>query len=357
MQTDAAPITAIPLSELAARLSAEAPEAEIEITGVATIDDAGPHDLTFLANDGYVQALQSSKAGAVLVARDYDGKAPMPMLRAANPRLAFAQAVALFYPPRRPAAGIHPTAVVPESCKLGSGVAVGPYAVLGENVTVGDDCVLHAHAVVYADAVLGKACEIHSHACVREGVMLGDRVVLQNGAMIGADGFGFEPRADGSLEKVPQVGTVRLEDDVEIQANACVDRSVLGATVIARGTKIDNLAQIGHGCTVGEHTVICGQVGLAGSTHVGNHVMLGGQVGSGGHLRIADRVKVGAQAGVVQDLAEGREYLGSPAVDKGEALRSLVYLPRLHHMARDIRRLEKAVASLRAALEDDATAD
>jgi UDP-3-O-[3-hydroxymyristoyl] glucosamine N-acyltransferase len=348
MENDTAPLTSVALGDLAGMLEADAPEVDLEITGVATIEDAGPHDLTFLSNERYVVALQSSRAGAVLVAADYDGDAPMPMLRSGSPRLAFARAVALFHPPRPRAPGIHPTAVVPESCSLGAGVAIGPYVVLGERVTVGDDCTLHAHAVVYDDVVMGRACEIHSHACVREGVKLGDRVVLQNGAMIGADGFGFEPEADGALRKVPQVGTVQLGDDVEVQANACIDRPVLGATSVGRGTKIDNLAQIGHGCTVGEHSILCGQVGLAGSTRVGNHVMLGGQVGSGGHIVIGDGAKVGAQSGLAQDLEGGKEYLGSPAFPKGDALRSMMYLGRLHELARRIKKLEKAVVKLSA---------
>lgn len=348
MQGNTQTAASFSLKELAERLGIEAPDVDVEISGVATIEDAGPSDITFLANDAYVRALQTSGAGAVLVETDYDGDAPMPMLRAARPRLAFARLLDLFNPPKARRVGIHETAVVPDSCTLGGDVAIGPYAVLGENVRVGAGSTIHGHAVIYHDAVLGAGCEIHSHAVVREAVVLGDRVVLQNGAIVGSDGFGFEPDEEGNFVKLPQVGTVHVGDDVEIQANACVDRSSVGATRIGRGTKIDNLAQIAHGCTVGENSVICGQVGLAGSTYVGNRVMLGGQVGSAGHIRIEDGCQVAAQTGLMQNCEAGKSYGGTPALELKDALRSALYLPKLPEMARDIKKTKRALERLTA---------
>ena len=249
-------ITSISLSELAARFEVAAPATDVEITGLSTIDEAGPSDLTFLSNERYTERLRRSKAGAVLIAEDFGGELPMPALRTKKPRLVFAELLRLFHPTRLPRPGIHATAIVPESCTLGRGVFIGAYAVLGEEVHVGDGSVIHPHCVIYDDVQLGDGCVIHSHVSIREGVRLGARVVVQNGAMLGPDGFGFEPDENGVLQRVPQVGGVRIGDDVDIQSNACVDRSALGDTVIGRGTKIDNLAQIAHGCTVGEHSVI-----------------------------------------------------------------------------------------------------
>ncbi len=348
MQSNADTSTSITLRALAERLEIEAPDVDLEITGVATIEDAGPADVTFLANDAYVQALQTSKAGAVLVETDYEGDAPMPMLRAQRPRLAFARLIEMFHPPKPRTASVHPTAIVPESCTIGNEVAIGAYAVLGENVRVGDRSTIHSHVVIYNDAVLGAECEIHSHAVVREHVVVGDRVVLQNGAIVGADGFGFEPDEKGDFMKVPQVGTVRMGSDVEIQANACVDRSAVGATLVGNGTKVDNLAQVAHGCTVGDHSIICGQVGLAGSTYVGNRVMLGGQVGSAGHIRFEDGSSVAAQSGVMQDCEAGQTYGGTPAMPLKDALRSALYLPKLPEMARDIKKNKRAIQKLLA---------
>jgi UDP-3-O-[3-hydroxymyristoyl] glucosamine N-acyltransferase len=331
------------LQELAHTLEVEAPAVEVEITGLGTIEEAGPTELTFLSNDRYTARLATSRAGAALVPTDFAGEAPMPLLRTDQPRIAFARALEIFHPVHKPAPGVHPTALVPESCELGADVHVGAYVVLGEGVRVGARSVLHPHCVLYDGVTLGADCEIHSHASLREGIVLGDRVVVQNGCVIGADGFGFEPDAQGRLQRVPQVGTVRLGDDVDVQANACIDRSALGATRIGRGTKIDNLAQIAHGCVVGEDTVLCGQVGLAGSTVVGSRVMLGGQVGSSGHIQIGDGTRVAAQSGIITDLPAGEEFGGTPAMPLKRALRAALFLGELPDMARRIKKLERAL--------------
>ena len=263
--------------------------------------------------------------------------------------MALAKALALFHSAPRPAPGVHPTAIVPDSCRLGRDVHIGAYAVLGAGVEVGDEVVIHLHCCVYEDAVIGTGSVLHSHAVVREAVTLGARTVLQNGAVIGSDGFGYATDAEGKHTAVPQTGTVEVGDDVDIQANACVDRAALGATVIGRGTKIDNLVQVGHGSTIGEDCILCGQAALAGSTHLGNHVVLGGQAGLAGHLRIGDKVNVSAQAGVVGDLEGGETYGGTPAVELSLAKRAEFYKLRLPELNKRFKRLERAVRDLREA--------
>ena len=349
-QTEA--VTSIPLKELAALLGIDPPGEDLEITGVSTIEAAGQGDVTFLANDRYAVKLKDSRAGAVLVAADYEGEAPMPMLRTNKPRLAFAQLLALFHPPRGRTPGIHATAIVPESCTLGVDLAIGAYVVVGENVKLGDRVTLHSHTVVYDDVEIGADSVIHSHVALREGITLGKNVIVQNGAMLGPDGFGFEPDEQGHLQRVPQVGTVEIGDDVDIQANACVDRAALGATVLGTGTKVDNLAQIAHGCTVGEHSVICGQVGLAGSTRVGKRVMLGGQSGCSGHIEIGDGAQVAAQSGVIFDLEAGKSYGGTPAIPFQKALRASLFLGELPTFSRSLKKLQKAVAKIETRLDD-----
>lgn len=332
------------LRDLAEALGLDAPDPDVQVRGLGTIEDAGPEDLTFLANDRYAVKLKSSRAGAALVPEDFDGDVPMPVLRAKHPRLAFAELLGVFHPPVRHAPGVHATAIVPDSCTLAEDVSIGAYVVLGENVRVGPRTRLHPHAVLYDDVVVGEDCEIHSHVSVREGSVLGDRVILHNGTIIGADGFGFEPDAEGRLRKVPQVGIAKLGDDVEIQANAAVDRSAMGATVVGDGCKIDNFAQVAHGCTVGRHTILCGQVGLAGSTKVGNHVMLGGQAGCAGHIEIGDGVQAAAKTGIMMDVPAGMKIGGIPAMPIKDALRSSLYIPQLPDLARRIKKLERKLA-------------
>lgn len=332
------------LRELAEHLGAEAPTADLDIEGVATIEDAGPTHLTFLANDKYVDKLRASGAGAALIPPDLEVELPMPVVRIAKPRLAFVRLLDLFHPPRTHVPGIHPTAIIPESCTLGEGVSIGAYVVIGERTRIGARTRLHPHAVVYEDVTLGADCEIHSHASVREGCVLGDRVIVHNSSVVGADGFGFEPDAEGRLHKMPQVGTAELGDDVEIQALAAVDRAAMGATVVGEGTKIDNFAQVAHGCTVGKHTILCGQVGLAGSTKVGSHVMLGGQVGVAGHIEIGDGVQAAAKSGILADVPPGQRIGGIPAVPIKDALRNALLIQQLPKMNKRLKALERKLA-------------
>jgi UDP-3-O-[3-hydroxymyristoyl] glucosamine N-acyltransferase len=314
----------------------------IEIRDVASIEDAGPGTLTFLADPRLAGRLATTRASAVVLSPDA-GDVALPSLRAAHPYLAFVGAVELFHPPApRPAAGIHPTAVVADGAVVGPGSWVGPHVVVGERVTIGRDAVLHANVTIYADTRIGDAFTAHAGAVVREGVRIGDRVTLQAGAVVGGDGFGYLPLPDGN-RRIPQIGTVVLEDDVEIGANATVDRATLGATVIGRGTKIDNLVMIGHGCRLGTGCLLAAQVGLAGSTTVGARVMMGGQVGVAGHVTIGDGAQIAAKSGVHQDLPPGVAQAGIPAMEARHWRRVLAAWVRLPDLARRLRRVERSL--------------
>ena len=244
---------------------------------------------------------------------------------------------------------MHPTAVLGERVVLGDDVGIGAHTVIGNDVKIGDGTVIHPLVTIYDGVDIGPGCLIHSHAVVREFVRLRGGVILQNGVVIGADGFGFAPRGDGSYEKMTQAGTVELDDDVEVQANAAVDRATVGVTRIGRGTKIDNLAQVGHGCDIGEDNIICGQVGLAGSSKLGNRITLAGQVGVAGHLSVCDDVIVSAQSGVPGDVTEAGVYGGSPMVTMRNYRQSWVLWTKLPQLAARIKELEKEVKRLREA--------
>jgi UDP-3-O-[3-hydroxymyristoyl] glucosamine N-acyltransferase len=323
---------------LGAKLENGAPD--IEITGVAGIKEAGPGQLTFVANPKYAAAARSTKASAVIVGEEFPALAAA-MLRSRNPYLAFAHALELFSQPPRYEPGMHATAVVHPSAKIGEGAHIGPYVVVDRDVEIGTKAVLLAHVVIYRDARIGDSFFAHAHAVVREGCQLGNNVLLQNGAVIGADGFGFAKDDVGHWYKIVQPEPVILEDDVEVQANSCVDRASVEKTHIGRGTKIDNLVQVGHGSRVGEHSLLASQVGLAGSTEIGNHVILTGQVGVVGHCKIGDGAIVTPQSGVAGDIEAGAIVSGAPAVDHKLWLKYSAVLPRLPEIARAIRKAAK----------------
>ncbi len=330
------------VQELARALGAEAdPSLDFEISGVATIEEATAGQVTFLANPRYEKHLVTSEAAAVLVSSDFEGEAKPALLKLANPYLAFAKAIELFYAPPPAPKGVHPTAVLGADVQIGDDVSIGPYVVIGDDVIIGAGTVIHPHVTVYAGVRIGANCELHSQAVVREHVVLHDGVILQNGAVIGGDGFGFAPVGDGTYHKIVQAGTVELGENVEVQVNAAVDRAAIGATTVGRGTKIDNVAQIGHGCHIGENTLICAQVGLAGSTEIGSRVTLAGQVGIAGHCRIDDDVIMAAKSGASSDVKGPGVYGGAPCSDFKTWRRYVVTLPRLPELARRIKRLEK----------------
>jgi len=329
------------LAQITAALSArlENGSPDTEITGVARIEEANAGQITFVANRKYAAAAKTTRASAVIVTEDFPAIAT-PTLRSRNPYLAFARAVELFYQPPKYVPGVHPTAVIHPSAKIGENAHIGPYVVIGENVSIGRNAVLLAHVVIYRDATIGHNFFAHAHAVVREHCRLADNIVLQNGAVIGADGFGFAKDDSGHWYKIVQSGPAVLEDKVEVQANACVDRASVGETHIARGTKIDNLVQVGHGSRVGEDTLLCAQVGLAGSTEVGNNVILAGQVGVAGHCKIGDGAVATAQSGIPNNVEAGAVVSGYPAIDNKLWLRCSAVFNKLPEIA-------KAVSSIR----------
>ena len=333
------------LGELAARLGCELRgDGELEIRGVAGLDEAGPGDLSFLANPRYADKLAATRAGAVIVAPGH--RAPVPSLVCDNPYLVFSRAVELVRPQPRPAPGVHPSAHVDATAVVGDGVHVGALAVLGAGVRVGARSVLHPQVVLYDGVLVGEDCELHSGVQVRERCRLGSRVVVQNGAVIGADGFGFARDAEGRYHKFPQVGIVVVEDDVEIGALTAIDRAALGETRIGRGSKLDNLVQVGHSVTIGEDSVLAGQVGVAGSTRIGRRVTLAGQVGVAGHLEIGDGVVATAQTGIPGSLEPGAVVSGSPAIENRAWLKSSAVFAKLPELLRRLRELERKVESL-----------
>ena len=308
----------------------------IEINGVAGIEEASAGEITFVANPKYATAAHSTRASAVIVAEDFP-RIPSAMLRSKNPYLSFARAMRLFHPEAKYAPGVHPTAIVHPSAKLGANCHVGPYVVVDADVWIEAEAVLLAHVVIYRGVTIGHNFLAHAHAVVREGCRIGNNVVLGNGVVVGGDGFGFAKDATGRWHKIPQPQPVVIGDDVEIQSNACIDRASVGTTEIGRGTKIDNLVQIGHGSTIGEDSLLASQVGIAGSTEIGSRVILTGQVGVVGHCKVGDDAIVTPQSGVSGDVAAGAIVSGAPAVDHKAWLKYSAVLPRLPEIWRAVR--------------------
>ncbi len=320
---------------LDARLENGAPDTEI--TGLNGIDQAGPGELSFVSNPRYAAAARSTKASAVIVGENFPA-ITAAMLRAKDPYLSFARALELFHKPPRYEPGVHATAVVHKSARIGAKAHIGPYVVIGEDVAIGAKAVLLAHVVIYRGAKIGDNFFAHAHAVVREDCRIGNNVLLQNGVVIGADGFGFARTVEGHWHKIPQPAPVVIGDDVEVQANSCVDRASVGETRIGRGVKIDNLVQVGHGSRVSEDVLLCAQVGLAGSTEIGARAILTGQVGVVGHCKVGEAAIVTPQSGVANDVPAGALVSGAPAVDHKLWLKYSAILPRLPELVRVLRR-------------------
>ncbi len=334
------------LRELADALGCELRgDGGVEISGVAGMEQAGPTEVTFLANPKYAPKVKNTRAAAVLVSQTIDGLNAAQLL-SSNPYVDFARALELFYQPPRPAPGVHPTASVAATARVGENASIGPYAVVGENVVIGKNAVLHPHVVIYDGARIGDDFYAHSHAVVREFCRIGDRVILQNGVIIGGDGYGFAKRADGTHYKIVQSGVTVIEDDVEIQTLTSVDRATVGETRVRRGAKIDSLVQIGHACEVGEDNIICAQTGLAGSSILKKNVLLAGQVGISGHLTIHDNAVIYAQSGIGGDVPAGAVMSGSPAFDAKDWLRAITAFPKLPEILKTMRQLERRLAAL-----------
>jgi UDP-3-O-[3-hydroxymyristoyl] glucosamine N-acyltransferase len=323
--------------------------------GVAPLDTAGPADVSFVTDPRYAVAAQTSRAGAFLAPPGVSGL-PAPVLRIAAPRLALIDLIALFHPTASPAPGVHRTAVVAADARVAPTASVGALSVIEAGAEIGAGARLHPLVYVGSGAVIGEETVLYPHVVIREGVRLGRRVIVHAGAVIGADGFGYA--FDGARHrKIPQVGGVQIEDDVEIGANTTIDRATLGETVVRQGTKIDNLVQVGHNVEIGEHTVIAGQVGIAGSCRIGRGVVMGGQVGLADHTTIGDGALLGAQSGVHGDIAAGEKVLGTPALPLTESKRIILATRHLPELVRRLRTLERRLARLESRLGDDEKKD
>jgi UDP-3-O-[3-hydroxymyristoyl] glucosamine N-acyltransferase len=342
-------LTSLKLRELAERLDCrlEGPESgDLEITRVAAVDAAQPGDLTFVANTRYLSLLPETRASAVILGDDGPRSAPCAVLRAPQPRLAFARAIDVLLPAVPIERGVSPLASVAPDAELGPDVSIGPFAVIGSRAVIGARAVVHAHGVVGPGARIGEDSILHPRVSVRERVMLGRRVVVQDGAVIGSDGFGFERQADGEHFKMPQRGEVVIEDDVEIGANTTIDRPAVGETRIKAGAKIDNLVQIAHGVNVGRRALLAAQVGVAGSTVIEEDVVLAGQVGVAGHLRLGRGVVATAQTGIPNSVAPGEFISGYPAIANREWLKSSAIFRQLPALKKRVVELEQRIAEL-----------
>ena len=329
------------LSDLAILLDAELiGDGDVVISGAAGLEDAGPGDITFLARAGLGERLAASRAAAVIVGPEL--QPDRPALRVGDPYRVFAGLLQRLATPldRLFPAGVHPTAAVDPTATLGVDVCLGPGAVVGAGCQLGDRVRLGPHAVLEPDVTVGDDCVLYAHAVVRERCRLGRRVVLHPGCVVGADGFGYLPGPEGLL-KIPQVGIVVLEDDVELGAGTCVDRATTGMTRIGAGTKLDNLVQVGHNVRIGRHSVFSAQTGISGSCTIGDGVFMGGQVGLADHIRVGDRVKVGAKSGLHKDVPDDAAVFGYPAHDAVEAMRIAAALRRLPDLVKVVGRLQK----------------
>lgn len=327
------------LSEVAAALSCQLEgDGSTEILGVATLELAREGDLSFLANPKYYQELKRTNASALIVGLDLVFPAK-PLLRHANPYLTFARALELFYHPPKPARSIDPTAVMSPSARFGKELSIGAHSYVGCGVVLGDRVVVGPNCAILDGAVIGDDTSLHAGSVIRERVRIGRRCVIQSNAVIGSDGFGYAREDTGSWYRILQLGTVVIEDDVDVGACSTIDRGALADTVIARGTKIDNLVQVGHGCRIGADALLCAQVGLAGSTRVGTGVILAGQVGAAGHLTIGDGAVATPQTGIASSVREGAVVSGSPAIDHKLWLKTSAALERLPQIQKSLRRL------------------
>jgi UDP-3-O-[3-hydroxymyristoyl] glucosamine N-acyltransferase len=332
--------------EIAAALgSALEGDANVAISGVATLESAQPHELSFVANPKYLPYLHRTRAGAILVPEALAASVPEGIARILvdDPHVAMYEALRLIYPPRPAGAEVHATAVVESTAQLGEGVSVGPYAVIGARVRIGAGSTIGAHAVIGDDCEVGEGCTVHPHATLNEGVTLGARCLIHSGARLGREGFGFVWH-EGAHRRVPQVGRCILGDDVEIGANSTVDRGSIGDTVVGSGTKIDNLVHLGHNVRVGRHVIIIAQVGVSGSTTIGDGAVIGGQAGVIGHADIGAGARIGGQAGVIGDVPPGATYSGYPARPHREALRGQGMVARLPDLMRRVRDLEQSLS-------------
>ena len=335
------------LAEIADRLGGTLEgDGDVDIRSVAGLKEAGPGDISFLANPKYASQVSETRASAVIVPFDWDRSVSCSLIRSDNSDRAFAEAAQLFYEPvPLPPAGVHPSAVVDESAQLGENVSIGAHCTVAGNVIIGSNTVIQSNCVIGYGTVIGQDCLIYPLVSMREYTEIGNRVIIHNGSVIGSDGFGYAVQEDGSRIKIPQIGKVVIEDDVEIGANAAIDRARFGKTRIGRGTKIDNLVQIAHNVVIGEHSVLCGQAGVSGSTTIGSKVILAGQSGLAGHLEVGDGAIVGAQAGVTKSVAKKDFVMGTPAMNHLVNKKMIAGALTIPKIKEKLKELEAAIAS------------
>jgi len=340
------------LKEIAQMIGGEViGDGNVVITGICGIKEAEEGDITFLANPKYLPLMQHTKASAIIASSDVK-ESPRPMIRTENPSLAFAKMVQLMAPNEiRHPRGIHPTVVIGKGVTLGKEVAIEPYAVIDDHAVIGDGTILYMGVYVGHHTRIGEGCLIYPHVTIRERVTVGDRVIIHSGSVIGSDGFGFST-VKGVHHKIPQIGTVIIEDDVEIGANVTIDRARFDKTWIKKGTKIDNLVQIAHNVVVGENSVIVSQTGISGSTEIGNNVILAGQSGIVGHITIGDNAVIAAQAGVTKSVPANTCVSGYPAKPHIQAKRMNAALQRLPELLKTIARLQKRIEELEIRLNE-----
>ncbi len=322
--------------ELAARL--ELPlrgDAQRRLTGAAVLDDAGPDHLAFAGGPKVFEAAVLSRAGCIIAPPEYKGTAGQTIIQSPQPRAHFAQALTLLYPPPRVDPGVHPTAVIEDAAQIDSTASIGPFVTIGKNTHIGARTHIGAGSSIGAHVAIGEDCLLHSRVSIYERVTIGALCIIHSGAVVGADGFGFE-LIGGAYRKVPQVGTVEIGDSVEIGANTCIDRATLGATVVGDGTKLDNMVHIAHNCRIGKHVVIAAQTGLAGGVTIGDYAVIGGQVGMGDKVRIEPRAIVGSGAGILTSkiVRAGEPVWGTPARPLRQYLAQLAALSRLSKRGR-----------------------
>ncbi len=333
---------------------------EIEISHLAKIDEAQPGDITFLSNSKYAKFLASTKATAILVSKDIAYKEldsrqnPILLVKVENPYLSFLKLIDVFYPEPLPLAkGIHPSAVFPATAKIAGDAAIGANVVIGDRTIVKSNTAIWHNTVIGDDVEIGSDVVIYPNVSIRERIKIGNRVIIHSGTVVGSDGFGFAPKPDGTYEKIPQRGSVVIEDDVEIGSNCSIDRATLGETRIKQGSKLDNLVQVAHNVTIGDNTVIAAQTGISGSTKIGNNCIVAGQVGIVGHIQISNRTTIAAQSGVSKSITqEGKTYFGTPAMEIGEMRRIIVTQRQLPELLKEFESLKKEVTELRKQIND-----
>ena len=334
------------LAEIAERLKCDLEgDGSLEISGIAGLDEASEGQITFLSNPKYTSKLKATKASAIIVSKQLPAL-PVSMLRSDNPYLTFAQAIELFYPGPVRNSEIHPTATISPSAQIGNSPSIGAYVFVDDDVVIGDNVTLFPHVALYRGVRIGNNFVAHTHVSIREYCEIGNDVILQNGVVIGADGFGFAKQNEGGYYKIRQAGRVVVEDNVEVQANSTIDRAAIGETRIGRGAKIDNLVQVGHGSQVGENSLLCSQVGLAGSTRVGKNVILTGQVGVAGHCTIGDNAIATAQSGIPSDVAPGTVVSGYPAIDNKLWLKCSALFARLPEINKSLKDIQQKLNKL-----------